>query len=88
MRTLVGILDHDLDVLTELAFYHVVYPGTAKQTFKQRYLVQGFHRRKCTVCHPNQVSRHLELLFGYISSLIIIICSSQSFSIVNVTLYI
>ena len=57
MRTLVGILDHDLDVLTELAFYHVVYPGTAKQTFNQRYLVQGVHRRKRSICNTDKVIR-------------------------------
>ena len=68
---MVGTLDRDLDVCTEFSFRHMVYCSTPEETFNQRYLVQGFYRRKCTVCHPNQVSRHLELLFDYISGLII-----------------
>lgn len=51
-----------MDVLTEAAFHHMNHPGTAKQTFKQRYLVQGVHRRKRSIYNTNKVSRYWKIL--------------------------
>ena len=62
---MVGFLDRDVDVCSELGVHSLVHSSKPKQTFEWRDLAEDNDRRECSVGYTDQVSQ--KLMMNYLN---------------------